>query len=89
MNYAVNKSAAAYEAALGMMPGHWMSYNDLAEVYMKAGRIDDQRRTANCNTNANFSRIFRLKMIHDLEFSLKDDGFLLKNGRLFCNSRYR
>jgi hypothetical protein len=41
----VNRSAAAYEAALALMPAHWMSYNDLAEVYQQAGRIEDQRRT--------------------------------------------
>ena len=41
----VNISASAFEAALEMVPSHWMSYHDLTEVYKTAGRIEDQRRT--------------------------------------------
>jgi hypothetical protein len=41
----VNISASAYEAALELVPSHWMSFNDLTEVYKAAGRIEDQRRT--------------------------------------------
>ena len=41
----VNISASAYEAALELVPSHWMSYNDLTAVYKTAGRIEDQRRT--------------------------------------------
>ena len=31
---------------------------------------------------------FLLKMKRNVEFALKSDDFLLKNGRLFCYSRY-
>ena len=42
----VAKSAAAYEAALEMMPAHWMSYNDLGELYRTAARHEEQHAVA-------------------------------------------
>ena len=43
---------------------------------------------ANCNINANLW-IFYGKCRKNGEFSLKNDVFLLKNGRFFCNLRYQ
>ena len=75
----------------------WVVFCDISRSIMDAfastvgtggDNSDRALGTANCNRNEKIDRIFYWKCRRNGELPLKNDGFLLRNVHLFCNSRH-
>ena len=75
---------------LGYSDSHLPSFGGLFSVVKPLDRESTLWcSTAKCNINAVFFNCFYWKCRKHGEFPLKNDDFVLKRGRLFCNSRYQ